>query len=1010
VLLPSRESSVTTNVLYYTITVKYMPVSFLTDNERGRLQSIPTEISLSDITTFFTLSATDLAFVRKQRGEHNRLGFSLQLCILRYLGFSLDGLMHIPETVVTYVSQQLHVDPLSLKLYGNRQKTRSEHLQEIQKYLGFHTASQLELDTLSHWLLERALEHDKPSLLLQLLCEKFYREKIVRPGITRLEKMIASARSQAQEETFRRLSPLLTSECKIFLDNLLVSDDTTHRTRHSWLSKGATSNTASAMLFCLDKLAFLRERKVDQWDMSPLTPNRLKFMSQIAKRSTNQALQRMPEQRRYPILLAFLNRSLIEITDETIEIYDRCLWDCYNGAKNDLEAFKKEVYKSSNEIVMFLKEVGKLVLDPDIKDQELRESIFAYLPPEKLQSVVEECSKIIRPTNDKYFDFLSTRYSYLQQFVPKFLESFTFQSNTKDDMFLAAINTLRQMNANRQRKLPPDAPLDFLPDDWAPYVIDRNGKVNKRYYVLSGLWELRSNLRAGNIWVANSRRYANPETYLIPKDRWKQLRTEICKQMHVPENGVERLQEKKLELTELLKSAETFFTGKGEVRIENGKLLMPRLKEEEPPESAKQLQALITTRLPQVEITDLLIEVGNWTNLHAHFEHVGGSQPRSPELVVYLYTSILAQAENFGLHQMANIAHLSYEKLAWYTRWYIREETLKKAFTTLVNEQYHQWLSQFWGDGTLSSSDGQRFLTVGKNRLATALPRYFGYRQGLTFYTWTSNQYSQFGTRPTRTTTRDSTYVLDEILGNESELPLLNHTVDTAGFTEVDFALFSLLGRGYWPRLRDIGDQYLYRMDKTVKYPHVDPLLKANLNEKFILDNYDEILRVAGSLQLGFVTASLFISKLQARPQQNILTRVLQEYGKLEKTIFILRYIQDPMFRRVINAQLNKGEQIHALRQFIHFANEGKIRSHLEEEQINEASCLNLVVNVIILWNTVYMQAIIEQLRKGGYQISDDDLKHLGPARHEHINPYGHYTFNVQQELQRKGLRPLRNP
>jgi hypothetical protein len=90
--------------------------------------------------------------------------------------------------------------------------------------------------------------------------------------------------------------------------------------------------------------------------------------------------------------------------------------------------------------------------------------------------------------------------------------------------------------------------------------------------------------------------------------------------------------------------------------------------------------------------------------------------------------------------------------------------------------------------------------------------------------------------------------------------------------------------------------------------------------------------------------------------------------------------------------QLNKGEQVHELRQFIHFANEGKIRSHLEEEQINEAN-KRLLIN--------YAE---------GYPINDDDLRHLGPARHEHINPYGHYTFNVQQELQRKGLRPLRNP
>lgn len=982
----------------------------LTDAERERLNSFPTDISSADIITFFTLSSSDKKQIPITTNASNRLGFALQLCTLRYLGFCPDKLTPIPAEVLEYLAKQLGVDPNSLSDYGERAHTRTDHLQTVQEYLGFRKATHADFTSLAAWLRDRALEHDKPSLLLQLLCEKLYKEKIIRPGITRLEKLVATARSQAQTETFKRVSPLLTPEHKKFLDELLVSDEITNRTRHAWLSKGATSNTASAMFFCLDKLAFLRKQNIDQWDMSLLTPNRLKFLAQIAKRSTNQALQRMPPERRYPILLAFLHQSFIEITDETIEIFDRCLWDCYNGAKNDLEAFKKEVYKFSNEKLILLKEVGKLVLDPAIKDPELREMIFAYLPAEKLQEIIEECTKIIRPTNDKYFDFLSTRYSYLQQFVPKFLESFVFQSNTKEDVLLAAIDTIRQMNTNNQRKLPPDAPLDFLPDDWTQYVIDRDGKVNKRYYALSGLWELRSNLRAGNVWVANSRRYANPETYLIPKDKWEQLRTEVCKQMNVQENGVERLQEKKQELAILLKSADAFLTHKGEVRIENGKLVMPRLKEEELPEGARRLQELITARLPRVEITDLLTEVGGWVNLPVFFEHAGGSQPTSPDQLVLLHASVLAQAENFGLHQMAHISHLSYEKLAWYTRWYIREETLKKAFTKIVNMQYHQWLSKFWGDGSLSSSDGQRLLTVGKNRLGAHIPHYFALRPFLTIYTWTSDQSSQFGTKPIRPTTRDSTYVLDEILGNESELPLLNHTVDTGGFTEVDFALFSLLGRGYWPRLRDIGDQQLYRLDKSVKYPHVEPLLKATLNEKFMLDNYDEILRVAGSLQLGYVTASLFISKLQARPQQNILTRVLQEYGKLEKTIFILRYIQDPVFRRVINLQLNKGERVHELRQFIHFANEGKIRSHLEEEQINEVSCLNLVVNAIILWNTVYMQAIIEQLRKEGYQINDDDLRHLGPARHEHINPYGHYTFNVQQELQRKGLRPLRHP
>jgi len=986
-----------------------MPVSFLTDDEREGLQYFPADISPNDVTAFFTLSATDMALVQKQRGNHNRLGFALQLCTLRYLGFSPKDIMATPDVVVAYVSKQIDVEPVCLKLYGERTQTQSDNLQEVQAYLDFRTASTLDLADISSWLLERALEHDKPSLLLQLLCEKLYQDKIIRPGITRLEKMVASSRSRAQTEMLKRLSPLLTDERKAFMDSLLVADEATNRTALAWLGKGATSNSAPAMVFCLEKLAFLREQKIDQWDMSVLTPNRLNFLATIAKRSTNQALQRMTEERRYPILLAYLHQSLIDITDETIEIYDRCLWDCYSGARNDLEAFKKNAFKSSNEKVILLQDVGKLVLDPSITDRELREAIFKYVPLTKLQSVVDECTAIIRPANDKYFDFLTTRYSYLRQFVPKFLESFNFQSNTKDDPLLRALVILKKLNSNKQRKVPDNAPLDFLSDDWTRYALGHDGKIKRRYYEMGVLWELRSGLRASNVWIENSRRYANLETYIIPKDQWEQLRNEVCRQMNVPTNGAERLQAKKHELAGLLADADMFFAGKGEVRIENNRLVMPRLGAEELPESARQLQELITARLPQVELTDLLIEVDGWTHFSACFEHAGGSQPRSPELLTYLYASILAQAENFGLQQMANIAHLSYDKLAWHTTWYIREETLKSGFTTLVNAQYQQWLSKFWGDGTLSSSDGQRFPTTGKNRMGTALPRYFGYGRGLTFYTWTSDQYSQFGTKPTRTTERDATYVLDEILGNESELPLLNHTVDTAGFTEVNFALFSLLGRGFWPRLRDIGSQYLYRMDTTEKYPHVGALLKATINEKLILDNYDEILRVAGSLQLGYVTASLFISKLQARPQQNMLTKVLQEYGKLEKTTFILHYIQDPVFRRDINLQLDKGEQIHDLRQFIHFANEGKIRSHLEEKQINEASCLNLVVNAVILWNTVYMQEAIKQLRGEGYDIRDDDLKHLGPARHEHINPYGHYTFNVQQELQRKGLRPLRN-
>ncbi len=140
---------------------------------------------------------------------------------------------------------------------------------------------------------------------------------------------------------------------------------------------------------------------------------------------------------------------------------------------------------------------------------------------------------------------------------------------------------------------------------------------------------------------------------------------------------------------------------------------------------------------------------------------------------------------------------------------------------------------------------------------------------------------------------RDATYVLDEILDDETELPLVEHTTDTAGYTDLIFALFDLLGMQFSPRIRDLGDQRLYRLERGNPYPHLDHLLKGNLKRGLIVERWDDLLRVAGSLKLGWATASLLIGKLLSYPRQNTLAQALQEYGKLVKTIFILRYLED---------------------------------------------------------------------------------------------------------------------
>ena len=133
----------------------------------------------------------------------------------------------------------------------------------------------------------------------------------------------------------------------------------------------------------------------------------------------------------------------------------------------------------------------------------------------------------------------------------------------------------------------------------------------------------------------------------------------------------------------------------------------------------------------------------------------------------------------------------------------------------------------------MSSSDGQRFPVAVKARNSAVVPRY-GYGRILTFYSWTSDQHSQWRCAPEPPLIRDATYVLDGLLDNETELPLHEHTTDTAGYTEKIFAFFDGLGFLFSPRIRDLKDQNIYCIDKTIRYKNLHPIIKGNIRISII--------------------------------------------------------------------------------------------------------------------------------------------------------------------------------
>ncbi|MDQ2830992.1 MAG: DUF4158 domain-containing protein, partial [Chloroflexota bacterium] len=230
-----------------------MPVHIFSDDARDRLSRCPPDILPEDITAFFTLSIADREFLCPVRGAANQLGVALQLGLLRYLGLCPDDLQDAPAHAVDYLARQLGVAPQVLTHYGARAQTRTDHLRAVQQYLGFRDADMFDLQALEVWLLERALEHDKPTLLFGQAVGKLQADKIMRPGVTRLERLVAAARSAAWAETFRCATLLLTPERRALLDGLLRPDPRTNQAPLIWLRLGATSNTPTAIRQALVK-------------------------------------------------------------------------------------------------------------------------------------------------------------------------------------------------------------------------------------------------------------------------------------------------------------------------------------------------------------------------------------------------------------------------------------------------------------------------------------------------------------------------------------------------------------------------------------------------------------------------------------------------------------------------------------------------------------------------------------------------------------------------------------
>jgi TnpA family transposase len=317
-------------------------------------------------------------------------------------------------------------------------------------------------------------------------------------------------------------------------------------------------------------------------------------------------------------------------------------------------------------------------------------------------------------------------------------------------------------------------------------------------------------------------------------------------------------------------------------------------------------------------------------------------------------------------------------------------------------------IAALWGDGTMSSSDGQLFQAGGHGLAPSQINLRYGSEPGVSFYSHLSDQFGAFYSKVIAATAHEAPPILDGLLLHETGLRIEQHTTDTGGFTEIVFALCALLGFCFVPRIRDLPASRLDAFDHSSTWPTLEPVIGGRLREYRIVDGWPDILRLVGSIRAGSVVPSHIVKKLAANPRQSSLARALTELGRLEHTCFILDLLRSPPLRHAMQASLNKSEASNNLRRAVFFHRLGQLRDRAYEDQQHRARGLNLLVAAIVLWNTRYLGEAVDTLRRDGQVLTNENLAHVWPLAWDHINLTGDYTWSSDAPPAPGRLRALR--
>lgn len=214
------------------------------------------------------------------------------------------------------------------------------------------------------------------------------------------------------------------------------------------------------------------------------------------------------------------------------------------------------------------------------------------------------------------------------------------------------------------------------------------------------------------------------------------------------------------------------------------------------------------------------------------------------------------------------------------------------------------------------------------------------------------------------------------------------------------FAFCALLGFDLFPRLKGIHRQKLYRPDggRPDAYPHLHLVLSRPIDWDLIRRQYDEMVKYATALRLGTAEAESILRRFTRANGQHPTYKALIELGKVQRTLFLCRYLRSEALRREIQEGLNVIETWNSVNSFIFYGKGGDFATNRREDQEVAMLCLHLLQISMGYINTLMIQQILAE-ESWTTRLGPTDLRALTPLIHAHVNPYGRFDLDLTTRL-----------